>query len=252
VGVDDRKLGSVLRALRRRRRLRQVDVAVLAGVTQSTVSRVERGHSDMLALATLRRLFGAVDARIDVVPLWRAGELDRLLDEDHAALCGQVANVLERAGWSIVLEATYSRYGERGSIDILAAHPDTRTVLVVEIKTQLISIEEIGRRLDQKTRLAPAIASERFGWRASTVGRLLVLPSLPTERRRVARQGAVVAHLFPVQAARTVRRWLRQPIGPLAGIWFVSFMHGRAGSTVRPRGPRRSSSSSSSTHARRR
>ena len=136
MAVDDRKLGSVLRALRRRRRWRQLDVAARAGVTQSTVSRVERGHSGSLAVATLRRLFAAVDTRIDLVPLWRGGGLDRLLDEDHATLVGRVAAVLERAGWSMVLEATYSRYGERGSIDILAGHVRSGCVAVIEIKTR--------------------------------------------------------------------------------------------------------------------
>jgi hypothetical protein len=42
------------------------------------------------------------------------------------------------------LEASYSIYGERGSIDILAGHATTRSMLVVEVKSELMSIEELG------------------------------------------------------------------------------------------------------------
>jgi hypothetical protein len=37
---------------------------------------------------------------------------------------------------------TFSIYGERGSIDLLAWHSETRTLLVVELKSELTSIEE--------------------------------------------------------------------------------------------------------------
>ncbi|HEY4190087.1 MAG TPA: hypothetical protein VGM28_06685, partial [Candidatus Limnocylindrales bacterium] len=61
-------------------------------------------------------------------------------------------------------------YGERGSIDILAWHAATRTLLIVEVKTEIASAEEMLRRHDAKVRLGPAIGRERFGIAPGAVG----------------------------------------------------------------------------------
>jgi hypothetical protein len=50
-------------------------------------------------------------------------------------------------------------------------------LLVIELKSELTSVEETLRRLDVKVRLATRVAGERFGWRAVAAARLLVLPS---------------------------------------------------------------------------
>ena len=55
--MDDRTVGLVLRALRRRRGWRQIDLAVRAGCSQAVVSQVERGQLARSTLATLRRVF---------------------------------------------------------------------------------------------------------------------------------------------------------------------------------------------------
>jgi Holliday junction resolvase-like predicted endonuclease len=67
-------------------------------------------------------------------------------------------------------------YGERGSIDLLAWHEATRTLLVVEVKTEVASIEATLRKHDEKVRLARRVAADRFGWQATVTSRLLVLP----------------------------------------------------------------------------
>lgn len=99
-------MGLVLRALRRRLGWRQVDLANAAQASQSGVSRAERGHVEELTVAQLRRLFGAVDARLAIAPSWRGAALERLLDEEHARLVSAVATILSRAGWTVELEAT--------------------------------------------------------------------------------------------------------------------------------------------------
>ena len=60
--MEDRRIGTALRALRRRRGLRQLDVAEAAGVGQTTISRAERGHLKSLSNAALRRVAAALDA----------------------------------------------------------------------------------------------------------------------------------------------------------------------------------------------
>src|SRR5438045_3379348 len=104
--MDTIRLGRVLRALRLRKGWRQQDLAVAAGVSQSTISLIERGHSGGLSIDTVGRTFTAVEARFEVGVSWRGGELDRLLDEDHARLVGATVRLLARRGWTAVVEVT--------------------------------------------------------------------------------------------------------------------------------------------------
>jgi transcriptional regulator with XRE-family HTH domain len=219
--VDDQRVGRIVRALRRRLGWRQVDLAHAAGCSQTMVSLVERGRLELVPLRVLRRIMAALDATLVLEARWRAGALERLLDADHAALVGQLAELLRRAGWTVEVEVTYSEYGERGSYDILAFHTEAGAVLVVEVKTDLASVEGTLRKVDEKSRLAAKVAGERFGWPVRAVSRLLVMPELSTLRRRVARHEHIFGRAFPGRGAE-VRRWLRDPDGRLAGLWFLS------------------------------
>ncbi len=105
-----------------------------AGLSQDTISLVERGRIDGLSLRRLRAIAAALDAELVVTIRWRAGDLDRLLDEGHAALVGRVAAWLEKLAWDVRPEVTFSIFGERGSIDLLGWHSVERTLIVVEVK----------------------------------------------------------------------------------------------------------------------
>jgi hypothetical protein len=197
-------------------------------------------------MGTVRRLFAAVDAGFEGLVLWRGGAIDRLLDERHAHLVGSSVGRLSALGWRVVVEATYSIYGERGSIDVLAGHDATRSVLVEEVKSELTSVEAVGRKMDEKLRLARrTLCRERFGWAPLASARVLVLPDTDSARRSVARYGAVLDAAFPARG-RDVTRWLRRPEGELSGILFVSNISGRDGSVTRggPQRVRRASESS--------
>ena len=200
-------------------------------MSQQRISDIERGHADRVAASVLRRIFAAVDAEAVTTIRWRAGELDRLLDEGHADIVGRVAELLKRRGWHVLTEVTFSEWGERGSIDILAWHPGSRTVLVIEIKTEIASAEELLRRHDVKTRLAPKLAVDRFGTRPAAIGRLLVVADSSTNRRRVDRIEPLLRSAYPMRG-RAVRQWLAKPTGALAGVIFVG---GRDDRQVRSR-----------------
>jgi hypothetical protein len=138
-----------------------------------------------------------------------------------------VTAYLERRGWTVLPEVTFSEWGERGSIDILAWHAGSRTLLVVEVKTELASIEELLRRHDAKVRLAPRIAEGRFGTRPARTARLLVVADTSTNRRRLERTDAVLRAAYPDRGGR-VRAWLRDPRGTMAGVQFLTGATGRA------------------------
>jgi hypothetical protein len=92
---------------------------------------------------------------------------------------------------------------------------------VIEVKTELTSIEATLRKHDEKTRLAPAIVEERFGWQPASVARLLVLPEHRTARRRVERAKTLLDRTYPLRGWQA-RRWLKAPVGPGDGLVFVS------------------------------
>lgn len=195
-------------------------VAAAAGVSQAMVSSVERGHADRWLLAHVIAIPAALDARAEIDLRWRAGELDRLLDADHAALAATMSRTLTACGWELRFEVTYAVYGARGSIDVLAWHASTRTLLVIEIKTEVTSAESTIRKLDEKVRLASQIVRERFGWRAAVVARVVVVEDTTTARRRIRAARLLFDAAFPLRGVAT-RQWLRSPRGQVSALMFL-------------------------------
>jgi hypothetical protein len=189
--------------------------------SQQAISLVECGHGDRISARTLGRILKALDAEADVVVRWRGGQLDRLLDEGHAALVGITARRLEEARWLVRAEVTYGGYRDGGSIDLLAFHSDRAALLVIEVKTELLSAEATLRKHDEKFRLARGIADERFSWRAVTVSRLLVLPDASSSRRAIARHASLFNSAYPF-SGWDVRRWLDDPAASVGALLFVS------------------------------
>jgi hypothetical protein len=228
--VTNRQLARIHAAVRVRLRLRQQDVADAAGLKRWKVSTLESERIDQLTIDDLRRSFEALGARLELSVRYRGAELDRLLDEVHATLVGAVVGMLKALGWLVRVEVSYSVRGERGSIDVLAWHPADGALLVVEVKSEVPGVDPLLRPLDVKVRLAPVIAREQFNWRAASVSRLVLLPEDSTARRQVARHASVLDEALPARS-REVRRWLRQPRGAMAGLWFLSL--GDSASIVR-------------------
>lgn len=219
--MDSIRVGLALRALRIRLGLRQIDLAARARVSQSTISAIERGQVASVSLATVERVAAALGARLDVTVRWRGEQLDRLLDEAHAGLVERVVQMLRRHDWDVAVEASFAVAGERGSIDVLAFHAPTGTLLVVEVKSVVADSQATLHTLDRKARLGSRVGGER-GWSAARVSRLLVIAEGSTSRRRIARLDATYRAALPDRGA-AVRAWLREPAGPLSGLLFLSF-----------------------------
>lgn len=220
VGVDDITLGRALRAIRHQRNWTQAELSRRSRVAQSVISRAERGQIDGLSVRALRAICAALEVRLRFTPSWRGGELDRLLDEGHAAVTMRTVRLMRRYGWLVAIEVTFSHFGERGSIDVLGVRPRERAAVVNECKTDLTSTEELNRSLDRKVRRVADIVEERYGWRPRTVGRLVVFADTTTNRRRVAAHPVLDA-AYPARL-QEVRSWLREPAGALAGLVFLS------------------------------
>jgi transcriptional regulator with XRE-family HTH domain len=205
---DDR-VGPMLRALRIRRGLRQVDVARLAHVSPMTVSRLERGQFESLTVRVVRRVARVLEVRMDFAPWSRHGDLHRFATAEHAGLVEGVVTRLVELGWAARAEVSFSSLGERGFIDVLAWHAASATLLAIEVKTEIVDVGETLGTFDRKRRLAAAIGRE-MGWLPRVVAAALIVEDTTTNRRRVADHAATVRSQLP-EEGRQMRAFLRHP-----------------------------------------
>ncbi len=219
--MDDLAVGRLIMLVRQRRQWRQEDLAMAAGVSRALVALAETGAMERLTVRSLRRIAAPLEIRLPLAPLWNGGEADRLRDRDHARVVDDVVTVLGRYGWQSIVEYTFSHYGERGSMDIVAWHPGCRTLLVVEVKTRIYDVQALVAGVDRKARLAVQLLRSQRSWDPLAVGRLIVMPELTANRSLVARHASIFRAAFPARS-REVRAWVRRPSGNVSGLWFLS------------------------------
>jgi hypothetical protein len=127
-----------------------------------------------------------------------------------------IASLASRHGWHLAPEVSFSIYGERGIIDILACHEPSGVLLVIELKTEIVDVNELVGTLDRKRRLAPGIAAER-GWPVRSVSRWVIVSRDSTNLRRIAAHRALLHAAFP-DDGRVMRAWVRDPRGPVSAL----------------------------------
>jgi transcriptional regulator with XRE-family HTH domain len=205
------RCGATFRAVRIKRGWRQVDVADRARIDRSVISDVERGHLEHVAVGTLLKIARVLEIQLSLTTRWRAGDLDRLVSARHSGLHEAVASwfAVDLPDWVLAPEVSYSIYGERGVIDILAWHPDRRALLVIELKTDIVDVNELVGSMDRRRRLAWQIARER-GWDPLTVSTWVLVAGSRTNRARLAGHRMVLRNAFPIDG-RVMAGWLRHP-----------------------------------------
>jgi transcriptional regulator with XRE-family HTH domain len=222
--VDDIRLGSVIRTLRYRQGWTQVQLAAAARLSPAAISRLEHGRVDATTLVVLRRVFRAMDARIDLIPRWHGGDLDRLVDARHA---GMVETLVRRLSslpeWIIQPEVTFSIFGERGAIDVMAWHPGRRAILIIEVKSAIGDVGGLVRQVDRYRRLAHDIARER-DWSPAFVGVWVVVADGRTARRRLAEHETTLRRAFPADG-HAMESWIHRPERDVSSLSFLPFAH---------------------------
>ena len=205
------RLGATFRAVRIKRGWRQVDVSLRAGVHRSVVSRIERGHLEPVSIGTLLSVARALEIHVTWTTRWRGGDLDRLVSGRHSRLHEAVAGWIGSTfpDWILAPEVSFSIFGERGIIDILAWHPIQRALLIIELKTDIVDVNQLISSMDQRRRLAWQIARDR-GWDPLTVSTWVVVASSRTNRARLVAHRTVLRNAFPIDG-RSVSGWLRHP-----------------------------------------
>jgi transcriptional regulator with XRE-family HTH domain len=247
--MDALRVGRAVRAVRRHHRWTQALVAARAGVSTSTVSRIEAGRFLRMPFESVLAVAAVLEIQLDLIARWRAEGLDRLLDQAHAHLVQALVSRYQRGGWEIAVEASFAIGSERGSIDVLAFHPEASIVAVNEVKSVVPDAQATIHSHDRKTRLARQIAAER-GWRPRRVARFLVVGEGRTSRRRIEALGSLFGAAYPLEG-RAALAWIDDPVRQLelegaetaiSGLFFLSSAHQAQGTAqtasrhrVRPR-----------------
>lgn len=218
--MDPFRLGADIRTLRHQNSWTQQRLGDAAHTSRWVISEIECGRGDRQPTHVVAQVAAALSAFLSVRILFRGETLDRLRDRRHARMVDRIVARLVARGWEVATEVSFSVYGERGSIDVLAFHPATGALLVIEVKTVVPDVGGMLATLDRKVRLAPDLARAR-GWDARSVSRLLMFPDASTPRRRITAHEATFRVGFPSRNVE-VNRWLARPEGPLAGLLFQS------------------------------
>jgi transcriptional regulator with XRE-family HTH domain len=170
-----------------------------AGLSQSEISRFEHGLLTDLTIETAERLLGAMGARlVTTVDAPFLGDRTRQLEPAHARCSAHVVSRLRRSGWLTASEVEIGGDRSRGWIDVLAIHPETGLLLVIEIKTEIRDLGAIERSLGWYERAAWT-AARRLGWHpARSTGCRLLLATRANDQRVVENREAFAAG-FPLR-----------------------------------------------------
>lgn len=231
--VDGSYVGRLVRAVRVDRGLTQGQVARMTGVSQRTVARAEGGDLHAISLDALERVAVGLGIRLRLDARWQGGDGDRLMDREHAAVVEAVVAELRRLGWEVVLEYTFNHYGERGSVDVIGWHALSGSLVIIEVKSRLLDLQDLLASLGRKIRIVPDRLADERGWEVVRVGRVVALPGTTANRGVIERHRATFDASFPSRAS-TLRRFLRDPGDKgIGAVWFVS--SSRVVATKRPR-----------------
>jgi transcriptional regulator with XRE-family HTH domain len=179
----------------------QAELGNRAGFSQSFVSLVEGGRLSDLTFESATRLLEAMGARLTVgvtAPFLADRELQR--DPAHARCATYVAARLKREGFETAMETEVGGDRSRGWIDVLAFHPVTRLLLVIEVKTEIRDLGAIERTLGWYERESWA-AARRLGWRPDQVLGCLLLLATQLNEARIADNQAGFSGGFPIRAS---------------------------------------------------
>jgi transcriptional regulator with XRE-family HTH domain len=194
--MDGSRIGRGLRAIRIRANSTQKEIAGSAEVPRAVIASVERGDLARVRVGQLQAIAVALQADLDIVLRWNGTELDRLLNAGHSAMHELVVGTLTAAGWEVVPERSFSIWGERGVIDIVAWLAPSRTLLIVELKTEIVDVQRLIGTVDRYRRLAPQMVRD-LGWEPVTVGAWVAVAESPTNRRRLGEHAGVLRAAFP-------------------------------------------------------
>jgi transcriptional regulator with XRE-family HTH domain len=215
--------GRVIRDVRVAYGWSQRELARRSRTSQSVISRIECGRAEAFDLAVIGRVFETLGIRMQVrfeVPPAVAVRRERSPGHDRCVV--HVARRLQRAGYEVATEVEVGDGRWRAWIDVLAFHPASGLLIVIEVKTELHDVPAEQRRLASYERESWA-AARRLGWDADRrISALLLLRTAAIDRV-VAANRSLLRLAVPGTAADLLR-WTGDPLhAPHNGRALASF-----------------------------
>ena len=194
-----RRLGTMLREARLAAGLRQSDVAARGGVSQSWVSKMERGHGSTASVATWAAVASAVGAQLSSF-LEAIPGADRPRDFEHLKRQRLVIAAAATGGWVARPEVALDRSRTFArSIDVLLEREQLREAAVVEVWDFFDDIGAALRGLDAKVAEVERAhaATELPGEAPWRVSGLFVVRATQRNRRLIAEFAPIFDAHFP-------------------------------------------------------
>lgn len=197
------RLGGDLRASRPRRRLSQRELARLTGLSQSTISLLERGRGGSLSLDTWQRVALALGRplRVDLA----ADPRSEPADAGHLAIQELVLRLSRAAGYTGSFELATRPADPGRSADVALRDDRRRRFVLVECWNTIGDIGAAARSFERKLAEAQRLAVAIGGDRPHRVAGCWVVRATARNRTLLARYAEVFAARFPGSSVAWVR-----------------------------------------------
>lgn len=187
----------------RRRRLTQAQLGWRVGLSQSAVSRAERGLGAGLTLDLWQRLAIGLQVRLRVV--LQRDPLAETADAGHLVLQELVLRLGRAAGYAAEVELPTRPTEPWRSIDVALVDDARQRLIVVECWNTFGDLGAAARTSARKAAEAGALAQARWGEVAHTTALVWVVRATAANRALVRRYPQVFESRFPGSSLAWVR-----------------------------------------------
>lgn len=195
------QVGATIHEVRSAMGWSQRELGRRAGLSQSEISKIERCVVDQLTFDVAGRLMDSLGIRamLDLRAPFIA-DRRRQRDGGHARCLAYVARRLERLGWSVLTEVEIVSGTARGWIDVLAYRAADRTLLVIEVKTEIEDLGQVQRQLGWYAREAWR-AARGAGWRPAVATAVLLVLASARNHERIAANASLLGRDFTMSSS---------------------------------------------------
>jgi transcriptional regulator with XRE-family HTH domain len=176
----------------------QAELAASVGVSRSHIAGIETSKVNP-SLDVVAKIGDALGLDLQLVGRRPVIIDPRSTSVVHSRSSGYVGRRFRQSGWLIRREVEVVHGHTHGWIDLVAFHPGTRTLVIVEIKTRLDDVGAIERQMAWYERAAPDVAA-RFGWRPTRALSWLLLLQSEEVEIAIRRDRDLLREAFPARA----------------------------------------------------
>lgn len=197
------RVGTELRASRRRRKVTQSALGDRTGVAQSTVSQAERGMGGSLSVDVWQRLFVGLGRRLIV----EAGRdpMSEPVDAGHLKIQELVLGLGRKSGYGGHFELATRPLDPTRSADVCLRSVGNRRLVLVECWNTVTDIGAAARNTDRKLREAADLSAVIDSGKPYAVAGCWVVRATARNRILVRRYPEVFAARFPGSSEGWVR-----------------------------------------------